>query len=69
MDKTTLLYNFIEENLVETGFLTIEELDKECDLYGFNLKTLENLLFYYTSWRDLNQAQEMLKNGEFYSNM
>ena len=68
MDKTTL-YNFIEENLVETGFLTIEELDQECDLYGFNLKTLENLLFYHTSWRDLDQAQEMLKNGEFYSNM
>ena len=69
MDKTTLLYNFIEENLVDTGYITIEELDYECDLYGFNLKTLENLLFYYTSWRDLNQAQEMLKNGEFYSNM
>jgi len=69
MDKTTLLYNFIEENLVETGFITTETLDQECDIHGFNLKTLENLLFYYTSWRDLDQAQEMLKIGEFYSNM
>ena len=69
MNKTSLLYNFIEENLVDTGYITIEELDHECDINGLKLKTLENLLFYYTSWRDLNQAQEMLKNGEFYSNM
>ena len=69
MNKTLELYNFIKTNLVDTGFITLESLDQECDIHGFNINTLENLLFYHTSWRDLEQAQETLENGEFYSNM
>lgn len=69
MDKTTMLYNFIKINLVDTGFITIESLDQECNINGFNIDTLEDLLFYHTSWRDLEQAQEALEAGEFYSNM
>ena len=69
MDKTQELYNFIKVNLVDTDFITIETLDQECNTHGFNLNTLEDLLFYYTSWRDLDQAQDALDAGEFYSNM
>ena len=69
MDKTTELYNFIKINLVDTGFLTIETLDQECNIHGYNINTLEDLLFYHTSWRSLDQAQEALDAGEFYSNM
>lgn len=69
MDRTTKLYNFIKENLVDTGFITIEALDQECDIHGFNMNTLEDLLFYHTSWRDLDQAREALDAGDFYSNM
>ena len=69
MDRTTKLYNFIKENLVDTGFITIETLDQDCNINGFNMNTLENLLFYHTSWHDLDPAQEALDAGEFYSNM
>ena len=69
MDKTTELYNFLKINLVDTGFITIETLDQECNIHGYNVSTLEDLLFYHTSWRDLDQAQEALDDGDFYSNM
>ena len=69
MDRTTKLYNFIKINLVDAGFITIETLDQECNINGFNINTLEDLLFYHTSWRDLDQAKEALAAGEFYSNM
>ena len=69
MDKTTKLYNFIKINLVDTGFITIETLDQECNIHGYNINTLESLLFYHTSWHDLDQAKEALDAGEFYSNM
>ena len=69
MDKTTELYNFIKINLVDIGFLTIEALDENCNIHGYNTDTLEDVLFYHTSWRDLDQAQEALDTGDFYSNM
>lgn len=65
MNKTTKLYNFIKTNLVETGFITQSELDSTI----YNIESLEDLLFYHTSWRDLEQAQEALGAGELYSNM
>lgn len=65
MNKTLELYNFIKEGLADTGFITIKELDQEC----VNANTLEDLLFYHTGWHDLDQAQEALDAGEFYSNM
>ena len=65
MDRTTKLYNFIKINLVDTGFITQSELDST----NYNVESLEDLLFYHTSWRDLEQAQEALEAGEFYSNI
>ena len=65
MDKATELYNFIKANLVDSEHVSQKELDST----GYEIESLEDLLFYHTSWRDLDQAQEMLENGEFYSNM
>ena len=65
MDKTLKLYNFLQSNLVNTGFIPQSELDST----DYNIESLGDLLFYYTSWRDLEQAQEALEAGEFYSNM
>lgn len=69
MVYTDKIYNFIEENLVEAEILTMQELDGHCNIHGYNKETLEDLLFYYTGWRNLDQAQEALDAGEFYSNM
>lgn len=65
MDETLELYNFLQSNLVDVGFITQNELDST----NYNVESLEGLLFYHTSWRDLDQAQEALDDGEFYSNM
>lgn len=65
MDKTLELYNFLQTNLVNVGFISQSELDST----DYNVESLEDLLFYHTSWRSLDQAQETLENGEFYSNM
>ena len=65
MDKTTELYNFIKTNLVDSEHVSQSELD----FTDYNIESLEDLLFYHTSWRDLDQAQEALESGEFYSNM
>ena len=65
MNKTLELYNFIQSNLVNVGLIAQGDLDST----DYNVESLENLLFYHTSWNDLDQAQETLENGEFYSNM
>lgn len=65
MNKTLELYSFLQSNLVNVGVISQSELDST----DYNIESLEDLLFYHTSWRGLDQAQETLENGEFYSNM
>lgn len=65
-DKTVELYKIVKLILIDTRLLTTKALDKECTIHGFNIKTLEDLLFYHTScrWSDIEQAQKALDARE-----
>lgn len=47
----------LEDYLVDTGIATQAEIDLVCNINGYNLESLEDILYCRTGYRSLDQIQ------------
>lgn len=61
--EETLIYNFILDNELTTQ----EALDLATSCSGYNVETLNYVIYYFTSYHDIEQLYDCEKNNYYFN--